>query len=73
MSYPQFDYPKPASQRGGCKVSWYEYNTREEAERASVVAQAEGEHRWNLGFDFGFQVPGHIHEASDGMWVVTIP
>ena len=73
MAYPKFDYPKPVEQQGGCKVSWFYYKTREEAEQASLVAVAEGEYRWNLGFDFGFQVPGYIRECSDGTFSVTIP
>ena len=73
MPYPKFDYPKPAESKCGCKVSWYTYETRDEAEQASKVAQVEARHRAGLGFDFGWCIPGEITECKDGRWLVTIP
>lgn len=66
-------YPKPASVRSGCKVGWYTYTTREEAEEAAAAARWNASIKSAYGYDFGYTPPGTIRETADGEFVVTIP
>jgi hypothetical protein len=59
-------YPKPAASRGGCKVSWNYYRTREEAETCSKAAQHNADIAWREGYDFGYCSPGSIREMPAG-------
>jgi len=66
-------YPKYVSSRTGCKVSWFTYVTKAEAEAAAKVAEAQAKELWAVGFDFGFMCPGDITELKDGTFEVVIP
>lgn len=67
------DYPVPVRSRGGCKVSWNYYRTREEAEACSKVAYANSLIDAADGFDFGYCAPGCIRETEDGLYEVCLP
>ena len=59
--------------RSGIKVNWYNFETRELAEKASTVASHNAEVAWNQGYDFGYQSPGKITEEEDGTFTVCVP
>ncbi len=63
-------YPTPITKVSGCKVAWYTYSTREDAEQASVAAQANASLKG--GYRFGQAKPGEITENGD-TFTVTIP
>jgi len=65
-----FDYPPAQSQRSGCKVGWLCYDSHDDAVKASRVAVEEAKHMANLGYDFGYQVPGSIRKIGDRHEVV---
>jgi hypothetical protein len=71
------EYPKPSGYRSGCKVSWYYYHDRANADKAAAAAKHNAVIQAGLGFDFGYQAPGSIHKAEGGdnagMWEVCIP
>jgi hypothetical protein len=81
VNKPAFDwktYPNPDDIRSGCKVSWYYYRSREDAEACSVAAKHNAIRQRELGFDFGYQSPGSIEMAHPnskyaGMWEVCLP
>lgn len=52
--------PEPEAKRSGCKVGWYYYKTKEEAEAASVIAAHNREIALRAGYDFGYCWPGSI-------------
>jgi hypothetical protein len=63
--------PKPIKTESGCKVAWYTYATRQEAEIACLHARLQAEYYSYLGYDFGWQSPGYdITEVADGFTVV---
>jgi hypothetical protein len=66
-------YPKPVSTRSGCKVGWYTYDNRADAETASAAAKARASEMRGFGYDFGYSSPGEITERADGTFVVTVP
>ena len=59
----------PISRRSGNKVSWKTFVTREEAERAAVVAKHNAIIDAKKGYDFGYQVPGEITTVENGFEV----
>jgi hypothetical protein len=61
-----FPVPAPVQMRGGCKVSWYYYPTKEEALRCSEWAKVEAEKMWAEGYDFGYCSPGSIVQKEPG-------
>jgi len=68
--------PKPAGEppirgRGGCKVGWEVYATRERAEEMAEYYAREAEHKATLGYDFGYCCPGSIRTVVDGFEVCT--
>ena len=68
------NYPKPVSMRSGCKVGWYTYDNREDAETAAAAARVHAEEMWARGYDFGWLVPGTITRSADGTrFTVTVP
>ena len=67
------DYPKPLSTRSGCKVAWYTYATKAEAEAAAEVAVSEAIRKAALGYDFGWCSPGEVRGTDEHGWVVTVP
>ena len=69
---PVFNYPQPEEYDGGCKVGWYIYSNRDDAERAAKIAIKEARYKLNLGYDFGYQSPGSISEV-DGKFRVCVP
>lgn len=69
---PTFNYPPGYKYRGGCKVAWLTYPTRELAEEAAKVAKEEAKYRAAQGYDFGYQSPGSIREVN-GEFEVTVP
>lgn len=62
--------PTPKSTRSGCKVGWNVYDTIEDAELCSRWAQEEAQIKSDMGYDFGYQVPGSVRATSDGFEVV---
>ena len=71
-------YPEHDGVRSGCKVSWYYYKKREDAEACSVAAKHNAIRQEQLGYDFGYCSPGSIemaHPSSEhaGMWEVCLP
>lgn len=63
--------PSPVKTESGCKVAWYTYATREEAEIACEHARLKADYYACLGYDFGYQSPGYgITEGPDGFTVV---
>lgn len=78
MTYKQ--YPKYQDSRSGIKVSWYFYESREDAEKASKAARHNAIRLEQQGYDWGYQSPGQIKEIKPGGWYgdktgfeVTIP
>ena len=78
--YDYRSYPKEDNLRSGCKVGWYYYRKREDAELASEVARHNAAIQWELGYDFGYCSPGSIRWIEDewgpaykGMWEVCHP
>lgn len=79
----QYDYkPYPPYQRvrTGCKVSWYYYAKKEDAEQAAEVAKHNAAIQASLGYDFGYQSPGYSIQlmgdswpSYQGLWEVCIP
>ena len=68
MSYPVQD-----GTRVGCKVSWYIYAEREDAEKASKAAKHNAVVQEAFGYDFGYCAPGSIAKLADGRFEVCIP
>jgi hypothetical protein len=66
-------YPRPLRQQTGAKVSWMTFDTHEKAMQASVTAEQIASSLWLDGFDFGYQIPGHIKTNPDGTYTVTVP
>lgn len=66
-------YPKPVSQRSGCKVSWHTYDDRAKAEECAIAAKHNAEIAEAQGYDFGYQCPGSIDTKADGTFEVTLP
>lgn len=66
-------YPSPVRTSSGCKVAWYTYATRAEAETAAKVARVEASRKAAFGYDFGYSSPGDIRTNPDGTFTVTIP
>jgi len=73
--YP--DHPRdhgvtPVSQRGGCKVRWETFATREQAETVARWAETEAEIKFRQGYDAGYQSPGSIRQTADGFEVCIL-
>ena len=66
-------YPKEQDCRVGCKVSWYIYDKKKDAEAASKAAKNNAILYARMGYDFGFQSPGSIDKLKDGRYEVCIP
>jgi hypothetical protein len=74
-------YPQHQNVRSGCKVSWYYYAKKEDAEKAAEVAKHNAQIQASLGYDFGYQSPGYRVELIGdnwgpeykGLWEVCIP
>lgn len=77
MAHPrekQMAYPKHDAYRSGCKVGWYYYLKREDADQASKAAIHNAEIDAALGYDFGYQCPGTIRWSEQRqMWEVCVP
>lgn len=70
------DYPAGQGYRGGCKVAWLFYTSRENAEAAAEIAKTRARRKEEQGYDWGYQMPGEIRETKcDGVagFEVTIP
>jgi hypothetical protein len=66
-------YPTEQEYRSGCKVSWYIYDSRADAEACSEAAKHNARIDRSLGYDFGFCSPGSITVLPDGRFEVCIP
>ena len=66
-------YPKPVRTEYGCKVSWYSYRTRDEAQFVAELAHEQGQWLEEAGFDFGYMTPGELKQEDNGLWTVVIP
>jgi hypothetical protein len=71
---PEGWYPpiRPLEERGGCKVSWYVYATKEDCEAVKSWVQARAIRRWNDGYDAGYLSPGAISQRGDGKWEIVV-
>lgn len=58
-------YPKEDGLRSGIKVSWHYYKDRAAAEQCSEAARHNGIIQENLGYDFGYCMPGSIDVVGD--------
>lgn len=66
--------PKHIDSRSGCKVGWYTYRTMTDAKIAAQHARLDAEWMSFLGYDFGWQVPGHIdQDKKRRRYTVTFP
>lgn len=63
----------PTATRGGCKVGWATFATKEEADKAAEWAKAEAAIKAGMGYDFGYQVPGGVTPTKDGQFEVCLP
>ena len=66
------EMPKPVRIESGCRVGWYYYSTREDAETVSTWAREAGARAEAMGYDHGFCTVGEIKEI-DGLFCVTVP
>jgi hypothetical protein len=76
MQNDEFTFPRADKQESGCKVGWYTYLDEGLAKKAAEVAKRLAKHRWEQGYDFGYQCPGEIRKTNlDGQpaWTVTVP
>lgn len=73
MKTEHMPYPKEQDFTVGCKVSWYIYDKKEDAEAASKAARNNAIIYAHMGYDFGFQSPGSITKLKDGRYEVCIP
>lgn len=64
----RFVYPEYQDLRVGCKVKWYYYKNRKDAETASKVAYEEGIYYAGKGYDYGYCQPGSIMEVKKGKY-----
>ena len=73
MSGKYKEYPEHTVKREGCKVSWYNFATKQLANKASKVALHNAKIRASQGFDFGYCYPSNITEEKDGTYTVCVP
>lgn len=70
-------YPKYKDLRVGIKVSWYYYESEDDAKLASEAAKHNAQIQWAQGYDFGYQSPGYITKYKEGpyagLFEVCIP
>ena len=74
--HPKHDwakYPDPDDSRTGCKVGWYIYRNKSDADACSKAAQHNAVIQASLGYDFGYCCPGSITTLDDGRFEVCIP
>lgn len=71
-NHPRNHSERPISERGGCKVRWETFATREEAEKVSKWAIVEAEIKSRMGYDSGYCSPGSIEEKKTGVYEVCI-
>jgi SRSO17 transposase len=57
----------------GCKVGWYTYDDKVEAEAAAAKARRDAVRQAQQGYDFGYQIPGETRDNKDGTFTVTVP
>lgn len=69
----RMSYPKEDDLRVGCKVSWYIYSNRKDAEACAKAAKHNAVIQANLGYDFGYCSPGSIETLDDGRFEVCLP
>lgn len=67
-------YPPEQDLRSGCKVSWYYYDSREDADACAKVAKHNARIALSEGYDFGYCGPGSVSWVeSRQQWEVCIP
>lgn len=59
-------YPKNQGYKGGIKVAWYYFDSKDDAEKASEAARHNAQVKEGQGFDFGYCSPGSIVKMKDG-------
>jgi hypothetical protein len=67
------DYPPPADKRVGCKVAWYSYADKADAEACAKAAKWNASIQRGRGYDFGYCCPGDIEQRKDGLFEVCLP
>ncbi len=76
MQNDLFGFPRADKEESGCKVGWKTYLDETKAREAVEVAKRLAQHKWEQGYDFGYQCPGEIRKTTlDGKpaWTVTVP
>lgn len=76
------EMPKDDGYRSGCKVCWHYYRNKKTAIEAARIAQHNAAIQEDLGYDFGYCMPGNVVLVKDykgefakfnGMWEVCAP
>ena len=72
-------YPAPQNKRSGCKVGWYYYADKVDAEKCAEAAGHNARLMLSDGYDFGYCWPGSIESIPAdskseyaGLYEVTI-
>lgn len=73
MSKEYKQYPEYTIKRVGIKVAWYNFATKELANKASKVALHNAGIAASKGFDFGYCYPSDITKEEDGTYTVCVP
>jgi len=73
MSGKYKEYPEHTVKRVGIKVMWYNFATKELANKASKVALHNAGIQASKGFDFGYCYPSDITKEEDGTYTVCVP
>jgi hypothetical protein len=66
-------YPEADGQRIGIKVSWRIYKDRGAAEQCAAAAKHNAVIQADMGYDFGYCMPGSIDKLEDERFEVCIP
>ena len=61
-------YPTPQTKRSGCKVSWYYYADKADADNCAEAAAHNANLMYREGYDFGYCSPGSIEKVDEGQY-----
>jgi len=70
---PHSKIPEHTIKEVGYKVSWYNFKTEEDANKASEIAKNNAAIDASNGYDFGYLCPGTIEKEEDGTFTVIFP
>lgn len=66
-------YPPHTIKRTGIKVCWYNFATKELAEKAAKIALYNADIAVSRGYDFGYNYPSDTIKEDDGTYTVCVP